>query len=607
MQSETLGSPAQAGAGSPNEARRRLSDSRVAAGRFRKFLSYYRPYRGLLIADVACAFLVAGTALLLPLCANYVTKRLLEGPPAAELLGEIWLLGGAMLGLVAVQTVCTMFVDYQGHVMGAKMERDMRRELFEHYQKLSFRFYDQQRTGQLMARITHDPLSLAELYHHGPEDLAIAVLKLSGVLAILTWIDGSLTLIVIAFLSVMLPYSLYFNRRMGRALRRSKDRIGDINERVEDSLAGIRVVQSFANEALENERFAHHNDRFLESRSAGYRSEAWFSGGMDAFTQLITIAVIVFGAAAIARASLDLADLVTFLLCIAVLVDPIKRFVNLARNYQEGITGFDRFMDMLEVAPDMPDAPDAVVPSGIRGHIEFRNASFGYSDDAQRVVRNLSLQIEPGEFVALVGASGAGKTTLCSLVPRFYDVVEGAVLLDGVDVRDIRLEALRRSIGIVQQDVYLFAGSVAENLRYGRPDASEAEIVDAAKRANAHEFISRLPRGYETDIGERGVRLSGGQKQRISVARVFLKDPPVLIFDEATSALDNESEEAVHASLLKLASDRTTLVIAHRLSTVRHAERILVLSDGDVVEQGTHEGLLAREGAYARLYGRASI
>ena len=603
MQSTPLGSPAHASAGSPNLTGR----AAVAGARLRKFLSYYRPYRALLLADLACAFVVAAAALLLPICANYVTKRLLTGQPAPEMLAEIWTVGGAMLALVVVQTLCTMFVDYRGHVMGAKMERDMRRELFEHYQKLSFRFYDQQRTGQLMARVTHDTLSLGELYHHGPEDLAIAVLKLVGVLAILAWIDVTLTLIVLVVLAAMLPFSLHFNRRMNRALRRSRDRIGDINERVEDALAGIRVVKSFTNEGLESTRFARHNDRFLESRSDGYRSEAWFSGGMEAFTQLITIAVIVFGAAAIARDSLDLADLVTFLLCVAVLIDPIKRFVNFARLYQEGITGFDRFMEVLAVEPDMPDRPDAVVPSRVRGRIEFRDVSFRYADDTPWVLKHLSLEIEPGEFVALVGSSGAGKTTLCSLIPRFYGVSEGAILLDGLDVRDIRVRALRRCIGVVHQDVYLFGGSVSDNLRYGRPDASQAEIVEAAKRAHAHEFITALPRGYDTDIGERGVKLSGGQKQRLSIGRVFLKDPRVLIFDEATSALDGESEEAVHDSLQRLARERTTLVIAHRLSTVRQAKRIVVLTDKGIAEEGTHEGLLAAEGAYARLYSRASI
>jgi ATP-binding cassette, subfamily B, bacterial len=603
MQSQLFGGPAHASAARPNLAGR----PGAAGARFRKFLSYYRPYRALLIADLVCALLVAAAALLLPLCANYVTKRLLDSQPDPDLLTEIYAVGVLMLGIVAVQALCTVSVDYRGHVMGAKMERDMRRELFEHYQKLSFHFYDRQRTGQLMARITHDPLSLAELYHHGPEDLVIGLLKLLGVIALLAWIDAPLTLLVVAILALMFPFALHFNRRMHRALRRARDRIGDINGRVEDSLAGIRVVQSFANEDLESVRFARDNDRFLESRSDGYRSEAWFFGGMEAFTQLITIAVIVCGAVAISRSSLDLADLVTFLLCVAVLVDPIKRFANLARSYQEGITGFHRFMDVLEVEPDMPDSADAIVPERVRGRIEFCDVSFRYTDGARFVLEKLSLSIEPGEFVALVGSSGVGKTTLCSLIPRFYDVCSGAILLDGTDVRRLRLRALRRLVGVVQQDVYLFAGSVLENLRYGRPDARFEEVVEAARRAHAHDFIRALPRGYDTDIGERGVKLSGGQKQRLSIARVFLKDPPVLIFDEATSALDAKSEDAVRESLGDLARERTTLVIAHRLSTVRRAGRILVLTDRGIAEDGTHEELIGAGGAYAALHSWASI
>ena len=581
---------------------------RFAGSRATKFLSYYRPYRGLLIADLLSAFVISAAALLLPVCANFITKNLLakDGAPAA--LDKIYGLGAAMLALVAVQAVCTLFVDYQGHVMGAKMERDMRRELFEHYQKLSFNFYDQQRTGQLMARITNDLFSLAELYHHGPEDLAIAALELIGVLVILAHIDRKLTLIVMCFLPVMFIFAMHFSRRMIAALRLSKDRIGDINARVEDSLAGIRVVKSFTNEAFETARFNHENDRFLASRSEGYRSEAWFSGGMAAFTQLITIAVIVFGAAGIARASLDLADLLTFLMCVAVLVDPIRRLVNFARAYQEGITGFDRFFEMLQMEPDLPDQAGAAELAQVRGDIAFRNVSFRYRDDSLFVLKNLSLEIKAGEFVALVGASGVGKSTLCSLIPRFYDATAGDVLIDGKNVRDISPRSLRQNIGIVQQDVYLFAGTVAENLRYGKPDASRGEIIEAAKLAHAHAFIMALPNGYDTEIGERGVKLSGGQKQRLSIARVFLKNPPILIFDEATSALDNESERWVQESLQRLVRNRTTLVIAHRLSTVRNAGKILVLTEDGIAEEGTHAELVASGGAYARLYNtQASI
>jgi len=576
--------------------------TRFAGSRAKKFLSYYKPYRGLLLADLLCAIIISAAALMLPVCANFITKNLLakEGAPGA--LDKIYTLGAAMLALVALQAVCNLFVDYEGHVMGAKMERDMRRELFEHYQRLSFSFYDRQRTGQLMARITNDLLSLAELYHHGPEDLAIAALELIGVLVILAHIDRTLTLIVLCFLPLMFLFALYFSRRMIAALRLSKDRIGDINARVEDSLAGIRVVKSFTNEAFETARFNYENDRFLASRSEGYRSEAWFSGGMAAFTQLITIAVIVFGAAGIARAALDLADLLTFLMCVAVLVDPIRRLVNFARLYQEGSTGFDRFFEMLQTEPGMPDQAGAAELTQVRGDITFRNVSFRYAADSPVVLKDLFLEIKAGEFVALVGASGVGKTTLCSLIPRFYDATEGDVLIDGRNVRDIRPQSLRQNIGIVQQDVYLFAGTVAENLLYGRPDAGRDEIIKAAKLAHAHDFIMMFPNAYDTEIGERGVKLSGGQKQRLSIARVFLKNPPILIFDEATSALDNESERSVQESLHRLARNRTTLVIAHRLSTVRNAGRIVVLTEDGIAEEGTHAELVTSGGAYARLY-----
>ncbi len=582
--------------------------NRFAGSRAKKFLSYYRPYRGLLLADLLSAVVISAAALLLPVCTNFITKNLLATKGAPGALDRIYALGVAMLALVALQALCTLFVDYQGHVMGAKMERDMRRELFEHYQKLSFSFYDRQRTGQLMARITNDLLSLAELYHHGPEHLAIASLELIGVLIILAHIDRALTLMVLCFLPVMFVFALHFSRRMIAALRLSKDRIGDINARVEDSLVGIRVVKSFTNEAFEAARFNYENDRFLASRSEGYQSEAWFSGGMAAFTQLITIAVIVFGATGIARRSLDLADLLTFLMCVAVLVDPIHRLVNFARLYQEGSTGFDRFFEMLQIEPDMPDQAGAAELTHVRGDITFRNVSFRYADDSPLVLKNLSLEMKAGEFVALVGASGVGKTTLCSLIPRFYDATEGDILIDGRNVREVRPQSLRQNIGIVQQHVYLFAGTVAENLRYGKPDAIIDEIIEAAKMAHAHDFIMALPNGYDTEIGERGLKLSGGQKQRLSIARVFLKNPPILIFDEATSALDNESERAVQESLHRLARNRTTLVIAHRLSTVRNAGRILVLSEDGIAEEGTHSELVSSGGAYARLYNtQASI
>lgn len=569
--------------------------------RTRKFLSYYKPYKRLLLADMASAFVVSAVSLLFPLVINYITKNILEsGSP--NVINDIYTMGAVLLGLVVLHTVCNIFVDYRGHMMGAKMESDMRTELFDHYQKLSFGFYDEHKTGQLMTRLTNDIFWLSELYHHGPEDLLISLLKFVGAFLILITINVPLTLIVFLFMPAMGLYAYYFNKRMNIALRTSKDRIGDINAQVEDSLAGIRVVKSFTNEAIERRKFAYENNRFVSSRSDGYRSEAYFDNGLIAFTQIITIIVVVFGGVAIVNASLDLADLLTYLLVIGILVEPIRRMANFARLYQEGVTGFSRFMDVLEIEPDIQDAPDAVELTQVQGNIKFRNVSFKYKQDHDYILRHISLDIGVGEYVALVGSSGVGKTTLCSLIPRFYDVSDGQILLDGRDIRDIRLKSLRRSIGIVQQDVYLFAGTVADNIRYGRLDAGRDEIIEAARKANAHDFIMRLPDGYDTDIGQRGVKLSGGQKQRLSIARLFLKDPPIIILDEATSALDYESEKAVQDSLARLIHDRTTLVIAHRLSTVRKAQRIVVLTDSGIDEQGTHEHLLALDGTYANLY-----
>lgn len=574
--------------------------------RTRKFLSYYKPYLKLFFADMICALVVSATALLLPLCVSYITKNILENnPPNA--LNLIYGMGAVMLALILVHTLCNMFVDYQGHMMGAKMERDMRSELFEHLQRLSFGFYDEQKTGQLMTRITNDSFDLSELFHHGPEDIVISLLNFLGAFLIMLTIDVRLALIVFLFLPVMVVYTIYFNQKMKTALRRSHDRIGDINTQVEDTLSGIRVVQSFTNEEIEKRKFTHENNRFLSSRSDSYRSEAYFSAGMIAFTQLLTIAVIVFGGISILNSSMGLADLITFLLYVGILMEPIRRFANFTRLYQEGIAGFERFMEVLEAEPDIQDAPHANELMYVQGNVEFRDVTFKYKEDHDYVLKNISLNIKAGEYIALVGASGVGKTTLCSLIPRFYEINAGKILLDGINIRDIRLRSLRKQIGIVQQDVYLFAGTVEDNIRYGKLDASSKEIIEAAKKANAHDFIMQLPDGYDTDIGQRGVKLSGGQKQRLSIARVFLKDPSILIFDEATSALDNESEKAVQDSLEKLIEYRTTLVIAHRLSTIRKAQRIVVLTDNGVEEQGTHEELLAMDKTYASLYNMQFI
>ncbi|HXQ37744.1 MAG TPA: ABC transporter ATP-binding protein, partial [Anaerolineales bacterium] len=466
--------------------------------RIRKFLSYYKPYLGLFFTDMVCALIVSSTTLILPLCVNYITKNILQGnEPNA--LNQIYGMGGVMVALILMHTACNMFVDYQGHMMGALMERDMRSELFEHLQKLSFGFYDEQRIGQLMTRLTNDSFDLAELYHHGPEDLVISTLNFIGAFIIMLTVNVKLALIVFLFLPVMALYVIHFNKKMRIALRRSNDRIGDINAQVEDTLSGIRVVKSFTNEEIEQRKFAYENNRFLDSRRDGYKSEAYFTAGMIAFIQFLTVAVIIFGGARIVLdASLDLADLITFLLCVGILIEPIQRFSNFTRLYQEGIAGFERFMEILEVRPDIHDAANAIELAHVQGNVEFQDVTFKYKADHDYVLKNISLDIKAGEYVALVGVSGVGKTTLCSLIPRFYEINDGKVLLDAKNIKEITLRSLRRHIGIVQQDVYLFAGTVADNIRYGKLDASEDEIIEAAKKANAHDFVMQLPDAYDT-------------------------------------------------------------------------------------------------------------
>jgi len=550
---------------------------------------------------MACAVTASAATLAIPLCVRYITTNLLQ-VGSADALHQIYMMGGIMLGLIAIYAACHAFIDYQGHVMGASMEKDMRFELFEHYQKLSFKFYDEHKTGQLMTRISNDTFDLAELYHHGPEDIVLSLLNFIGAFIILISINVKLALIAFLFVPVMGIYGFYTAKKMYAALKKSSDKIGDINAQVEDTLAGIRVVKSFTNEGVEQKKFTHENTRFFESKRQGYKAEAYFYNGLISFTQLMTVSIVIFGALSIVKGSLDLADLITFLLYIVILIEPIQRLGNFIRLYQQGVTGFNRFMEVLEVEPDIKDTPEATELTGVQGNIEFKNVSFKYREGYEHVLKNISLNVKAGEYIALVGPSGAGKTTLCSLIPRFYEVSAGEVLVDGKNIKTLKMRALRKHIGLVQQDVYLFAGTVLNNIRYGNLEATEEEIIAAAKKANAHEFILSLPNGYATDIGQRGVKLSGGQKQRLSIARVFLKNPPIIIFDEATSSLDNESEKAVQDSLEKLIQNRTTIVIAHRLSTIRNAKRILVLTDNGIEEEGTHKELLGVNGVYANLY-----
>ena len=537
---------------------------------------------------------------MIPLLVRYIMNTI-GNMPVSEAKSAILTIGAGMLGLILVQLGSRYFITYYGHMMGAYIEHDMRNEIFSHYQKLSFTFYDNQKVGHLLSRITSDLFDISELLHHGPEDIIISVIKLVGAFLILVNVNWKMAAISFSIVIVMLFYALIFNKRMKYAFKENRARIADINSQIEDSLSGIRVVKSFGNEKREMEKFAKGNERFVAAKRLTYRYMAGYHAGMDSFTTLITVASLIAGAFFLTDGTLDAADLVTFLLYINNFTEPVTKLVNFTEQFQNGYSGYDRFLEMMTIAPDIEDAPDAVSLDKAEGGIEFQEVSFHYSDTNEEVLSHVNLQVKPGDYVALVGTSGAGKTTLCSLIPRFYDVSSGKILLDGTDIRKIKLKDLRRQIGIVQQDVYLFAGTIMENIRYGKPDATDEEVIRAAKAANAHDFIMEMPADYDTDIGQRGVKLSGGQKQRLSIARAFLKNPPILIFDEATSALDNESEKVVQESLEKLAKDRTTFVIAHRLSTIRNARRILVLTDDGIEEEGTHDELLQKDGVYAKL------
>lgn len=568
---------------------------------FKKMLGYYKPYMNIFIADMLFATLSAAVALVIPLIVRYVTGTLIYKEPDVIIREIIFILGGLLL-LIGVDCYSRFFIGNYGHVMGAKMEYDMRKELFEHMQKLSFSFYDDAKVGKLMSRITTDLFDITELLHHGPENIILSLLKITGALIILSGISGWLTLAAFAVLPFMFIFAYFLNKKMRRAFRRNRETIAEINAQIEDNLSGIRVVKSFANEEMEMEKFSIGNDNFLKAKKNSYKYMGTFQSGVGSFTTLIQVGVIVSGAVLIAKNSINVSDLITFLLYIGVFTEPIRTLVDFTEQFQNGYTGFERFSEIMNIVPEIRDKEGAKDIHNVKGNVSFDNVSFRYNDGVENVLNNVTLNVDAGKYVALVGTSGAGKTTLCSLIPRFYDVTAGAVRIDGTDVRDITLRSLRRHIGVVQQDVYLFAGTIYDNILYGKPDATKEEVIEAAKNANAHEFIMSFPDGYDTDIGQRGIKLSGGQKQRISIARVFLKNPPILIFDEATSALDNESERVVQLSLEKLAKNRTTFVIAHRLSTIRNAGEILVLTENGIEETGTHEELINKGGVYYSLY-----
>lgn len=567
----------------------------------KKMLEYYKPYMGIFWTDMFFATVSACIALSIPLVVRYVTSTLIYLEPDV-ILKQIVVIAAILIGLVIIDCFSKFYIGNYGHVMGAKIEYDMRAEVFAHMQKLSFSFYDNQKVGQLMSRITTDLFDITELLHHGPENIILSFLKIFGALVILLGINPWLCLAAFVMIPFLFTFAFIVNKKMRKAFRQNRVKIAEINAQIEDNLSGIRVVKSFANEDIETEKFKVGNNGFLEAKKNSYKYMGIFQAGVGVFTTLIQVCVIVIGGVLVAYEKVNVSDLITFLLYIGVFTDPIRTLVDFTEQFQNGYTGFERFREIMDTHPDIVYEKDALELTDVKGQISFENVSFQYEENTQKVLNKISLDVPAGAYMALVGSSGAGKTTLCSLIPRFYDVTEGTIRIDGKDIRNVTLKSLRDHIGIVQQDVYLFAGTIFENIAYGKPNATKEEVIEAAKNANAHEFIMSFPNGYDTDIGQRGIKLSGGQKQRISIARVFLKNPPILIFDEATSALDNESEKVVQESLEKLAKNRTTFVIAHRLTTIQNAENILVLTEDGIAESGTHKELLEKGGIYESLY-----
>ena len=567
----------------------------------KKFIKYYKPYKAVFFIDLLCATIISAIDLAFPQLLRTLTKTLFAGAPGKIVSALIPITIGLLVAYI-IQTACRYYVTYAGHMMGARMERDMRKELFDQYEKLSFSYYDQNNSGQMMSKLVSDLFDISELAHHGPENLFISLIKIIGSFIFLFMINRMLAVPMLILVVLMLVFSYGQNKKMQETFMDNRRKIGDINSSLQDTLAGIRVVQSFANERIEQEKFNRSNENFLISKDANYRCMGSFMSGNAFFQGMMYLVTLVFGGFLIAHGRMEASDLAMYALYIGIFISPIQILVELTEMMQKGLSGFRRFLEVVETEPDIVDAADAKPLKNVKGNVCYEDVSFHYSDDDTLVLSHVSFEIPAGKSIALVGPSGSGKTTICSLLPRFYDVTEGRVTIDGNDVRKLTLESLRSQIGLVSQDVYLFGGSIKDNIAYGKPDATMDEIVDAAKKANIHDFIMELPDKYDTFVGERGTRLSGGQKQRISIARVFLKNPPVLILDEATSALDNESERFIQKSLEELAKDRTTITIAHRLSTIRNADEILVVANCGIAERGTHEELLARDGIYARYY-----
>ena len=572
--------------------------------KLKSFIAYYKPYRGMFFLDMFCAMILSGIDLLFPVLVKYLMDEV-YGKRPPNMMEIILITAGGLLFFYVVRYFCQYYITSWGHIMGTRMESDMRRDLFSHFQRLSFSFYDDSNTGKLMSRVTNDLFDISELAHHGPEDVFISLLKIIGSVIIMMTMDVKITLILLVLLISIVFFTTFYNLKMRNVFTKNREKIALVNARIQDSLSGIRVVKSFSNENIEIEKFDDGNRQFVQTREDSYTIMGRFYSGNSFLQGILYLSVLVIGGYFVTAKMISTSEMVAYILFINVFLNPIDRLVNFTEGFQRGMSGFDRFLEMINRKPEIEDSPGAVELDRVLGRIDFDNVTFSYNDKTE-VLKNINFTIKPGRNVALVGPSGGGKTTFCSLIPRFYEVNGGRILVDGQDIRNIKLESLRKNIGMVQQDVYLFSGTIKENIIYGKPDASVDEVIQAAKLANAHDFIMELESGYDTFVGERGVKLSGGQKQRVSIARAFLKNPPILILDEATSSLDNESERLVQESLKTLSKGRTTLVIAHRLSTIKNADLIVVLTANGIEEMGTHDALMEANGIYSALYNEGA-